>query len=118
MDDGLLIEEVEKFKHIYDKRSSLFKSKLARENAWKTIGKILGAEGIYSRYYMHFDVNFDSFISAGECEQRWNVLRNKYVSLKRQIGRTPSGSQAFTISWPYYESMKFLDPFTLTRVKR
>lgn len=46
MDDGLLIEQVEKFKHLYDKRSNLFKNKLARENAWKSIGHILETEGI------------------------------------------------------------------------
>ncbi|CAH1118162.1 unnamed protein product [Phaedon cochleariae] len=97
MDDGLLIEQVEKFRHIYDKRSSLFKNKLARENAWKTIGHILECD-------------------AEQCEQRWNVLRNKYAALKRQ--KPPSGSQASTVSWPYFDAMKFLDPFTLTRVRR
>lgn len=41
MDDSLLIEQVAFFPFLYDKKEQRFKSKIARENAWKTIGEIL-----------------------------------------------------------------------------
>ncbi|CAG9822117.1 unnamed protein product [Phaedon cochleariae] len=50
-----------------------------------------------------------------ECDQRWTVLRNKYATLKKSSRNRPSGSESYSITWPYYELMKFLDPFIIQR---
>ncbi|CAG9822170.1 unnamed protein product [Phaedon cochleariae] len=68
-----------------------------RENAWKTISAIL------------------EDTTPEECEHRWKILRNKYTGLRREEKCRPSGSGASEITWPYYKSMSFLDPYLQTR---
>ncbi|CAG9762735.1 unnamed protein product [Ceutorhynchus assimilis] len=96
MDDGLLIEQVAGFPALFNKNDCRFKNKTAREQAWQTIAEIMGC-------------------SVEDCSNRWVVLRAKYTTLKKQIRETPSGSAGFSISWPHYEAMGFLDPFLVTR---
>ena len=64
MDDTLIVEQVEKFRLLYDKSDKNFKNKIQRENAWSTIGIILDQP-------------------AKTCLQRWTVLRTKYNQCKR-----------------------------------
>lgn len=42
MDDGELIERVQQFDLLYDKKNVNFKNKVKRENAWETISSIIG----------------------------------------------------------------------------
>ncbi|CAG9763722.1 unnamed protein product [Ceutorhynchus assimilis] len=96
MDDADLIEQVGRFSALYNKGDARFKNKGAKENAWKTIGAILGQR-------------------PQVCEQRWVVLRNRYTKIKREITTMPSGSGAFHNNWPHFHSMGFLDPYLTTR---
>jgi len=97
--DEILILQVQSFPALFNKRDPKFKNKLAKENAWKTIGDVLELDPV-------------------TCEQRWTTLRAKYTNIKKKIRDLPSGSGADEwsgLSWPYYDIMKFLDPFLVTR---
>lgn len=43
--DGQLIELVEQFSFIYDRKHPDFKNKVAKENAWQTMSEILNDTG-------------------------------------------------------------------------
>ncbi|CAG9773187.1 unnamed protein product [Ceutorhynchus assimilis] len=98
MDDEHLINQVKEFPALYNKKDSRYKSKLAKENAWKTIAAILESDVV-------------------SCEQRWTSLRAKYTTIRKKLREMPSGSGSADIPcfWPYYHMLSFLDPFLLTR---
>ncbi|CAG9818151.1 unnamed protein product [Phaedon cochleariae] len=96
MDDGQLIERVGAFPQLFVKSDARYKNNRMRENAWKSIGIILDE-------------------TPEACEHRWKILRNKYTGLRREVKLTPSGSGASEITWPYFKSMSFLDPYSQTR---
>lgn len=101
MDDALLIQQVEQFVFLYDKKHINFKNKIQKENAWTTIGIILEQ-------------------TPEACEQRWIVLRNKYNTIRRDLKNAPSGcsGEVTRVKWPLFSYLNFLEPFIVSRKTR
>ncbi|CAG9814691.1 unnamed protein product [Phaedon cochleariae] len=95
MDQGTLIELVQQYKHLYDKKHKEFKNKLAKINAWTTIAEIMGH-------------------TREEVEIAWTSLRNRFVTERRKIRYTPTGSAA-TTEWRYFKQMSFLEEHVTVR---
>ncbi|CAG9825740.1 unnamed protein product [Phaedon cochleariae] len=95
-DESNLIEMVERFPHIWDKKNARHSDKVAVENAWETIAKIM---------------NF----SVEECMETWKSLRLKYVRERRNVKCVPSGSGAYSCTWPLFGKMGFLDRTIISR---
>ncbi|CAG9817151.1 unnamed protein product [Phaedon cochleariae] len=89
--DGQLIELVEQFSFIYDKKHVDFKNKLVKENAWQSISEIM-------------------LDTAESVAARWTILRNRYATEKRRERSIPSGSGAYN-TWHLFKEMQFLDEF-------
>ncbi|XP_031328128.1 uncharacterized protein LOC116159310 [Photinus pyralis] len=97
MDDTILINLVEKYNFLYDRRHTDFKNKSMRANAWSTIGSILNT-------------------SAGEAEQRFAVLRNRYTVEKKKMKANRSGDAGgIEKKWPLFDILSFLDTFIIPR---
>jgi hypothetical protein len=47
MDDGKLVELVQAYPHLYNKRHELYKNNRAKENAWKVIAQDMHTSGRY-----------------------------------------------------------------------
>ncbi|CAH0562912.1 unnamed protein product [Brassicogethes aeneus] len=79
MDEAELIRVVQ-FPNLYNKKHSLFKDKMARENSWKTISRLMN------------DHQQHEMFSAVDVEKRWTSLQQKYSQQKKDIRTMPSGS--------------------------
>lgn len=51
LEEGTLIDLVEKFPHLWDKRNLQFKDKITVENSWKTISQIMELTGKWTTFY-------------------------------------------------------------------
>ncbi|KAF5293298.1 hypothetical protein FQR65_LT20103 [Abscondita terminalis] len=92
MNDGRLIDLVQSYSYLYDRKRSDFKDVRKKDLAWAEIGKLLG-------------------YSDEECKRRWLYLREKYV--KEKNGKA-SGSEAGK-QWDLFNSMRWLDMYIMKR---
>ncbi|XP_031327322.1 uncharacterized protein LOC116158643 [Photinus pyralis] len=95
MEDATLIELVEQFEVLYNRRHKDFKNKLVRENAWKSIAAIFND-------------------TPENVENRWNSLRNRYAAELRKTKTIPSGSGAQTV-WIHMSAMNFINAHIVPR---
>ncbi|CAH0547300.1 unnamed protein product [Brassicogethes aeneus] len=91
--DEKIISLVETFPHLYDKKNVLYKDKVAVENLWKTIGKLLQTE-------------------VSDCQARWAALRAHFSKERSKV--LVSGSCSGKPEWSLYKCLQFLN----TVVKR
>ncbi|CAH0562971.1 unnamed protein product [Brassicogethes aeneus] len=104
MDEAERIRVVQQFPYLYDKKHSLFKDKMDRENSWKTIF------GLMNDHQQH------EIFSAIDVEKRWTSLRQKYSQQKKEIRTMPSGSAGgVKVKWSFFDSMGFLEEFVHAR---
>ncbi|KAK4886744.1 hypothetical protein RN001_003015 [Aquatica leii] len=92
LDDGRLIDLVQSYSYLYDRKRSDFKDAKKKDLAWAEIGKLLG-------------------YTDEECKRRWLYLREKYV--KEKNGKS-SGSEAVK-QWDFFNSLRWLDMHIMKR---
>uniref|UniRef100_A0A1Y1MUA1 MADF domain-containing protein n=3 Tax=Photinus pyralis TaxID=7054 RepID=A0A1Y1MUA1_PHOPY len=97
-DDMRLIDVVQQFRQIYDKSSPNFKNKRAKQNAWTTVAQMLERTPV-------------------DCESRFTVLRNRFVTEKRKLQvATASGAGGDVVEpSPLYKKLEFLLRFIKSR---
>ncbi|XP_031359190.1 uncharacterized protein LOC116182791 [Photinus pyralis] len=96
-EDERLIDVVKLFRHIYDKSHHDFKNKQAKKNAWETIGQMVER-------------------NAEECQQRFAMLRNRFVTEKRRLAAlNASGAGGGVEVSDLYKKMLFLLGFIKSR---
>ncbi|GIY13054.1 hypothetical protein CEXT_590071 [Caerostris extrusa] len=94
--DELLINEVQKYPHLYDLSDANHKNKFMRENAWQQIG-------------------FAMERNADNCKDRFKYLQDKYHK-EKNLMNLPSGSYSrIKKPWPLYSAMSFLEPYLQTK---
>ncbi|GIX86526.1 hypothetical protein CEXT_239301 [Caerostris extrusa] len=94
--DEILINEVQKYPHLYDLSDANHKNKFMRENAWQQIG-------------------FAMERNADNCKERFKYLRDKYRK-EKYFMNLPSGShRRIKKPWALYSAMSFLDPCHQTK---
>ncbi|CAH1183922.1 unnamed protein product [Phaedon cochleariae] len=96
LEEGTLIEMIEKFPHLWDKKNPSYKDKIAIENSWKTISEIMS-------------------LTVEECQDMWKSIRLKFIRERRLIKNRPSGSGAYSCTWTLYEKLGFLHDVVTTR---
>ncbi|KAK4875353.1 hypothetical protein RN001_011775 [Aquatica leii] len=99
VDQSTLIDLIEKFPHLWDKKHPKYKDSIAIENSWKTISPIMGRP-------------------IKECKEVWEYIRSKYVRERRLYKNIPSGSGAYTGTWVLFERLGFLDRVIQCRMSR
>ncbi|KAG1666374.1 Cyclin-C [Nymphon striatum] len=92
--DDLLIKEVKKYPNLYDNTCLDYKDSYKKELAWQNLADALGQ-------------------SASACQQRWKVLRERYVREKKQLDIPWSANHCRIIKhpWPYMDQMCFLNSY-------
>ncbi|GIY10264.1 hypothetical protein CDAR_395731 [Caerostris darwini] len=94
--DEVLINEFQKYPHLYDLSDANHKNKFMRENAWQQIG-------------------FSMERNADNCKDRFKYLRDKYCK-EKNLMNLPSGSHSrIKKPWPLYSAMPFLEPYLQTK---
>ncbi|GAB1868662.1 Aminopeptidase n [Camponotus japonicus] len=90
--DGLLIDLIKGYPHLYDKSLKNYKDQLIKEKSWLEISEIMQ-------------------LSVNQCQVRWTRLREKYSKERKQRqNETRSGSGISNrVVWPLYDNMKFFE---------
>ncbi|CAG9762749.1 unnamed protein product [Ceutorhynchus assimilis] len=73
-EQSALIDHIESFPHLWDKKNAMYSDIIAKENAWKTISTIMEK-------------------TVKECKDSWDFLRSKYIRERRVIKNIPSGTR-------------------------
>lgn len=95
--NGTFINFVRQFPDLYDKKYKFYKDKNARINSWETISSTIANNDMYCLHYLTIFPNLR--ILASECEQRWLVLRNRFVTELRKRKQMLSGSGTSGSTW-------------------
>ncbi|XP_067203338.1 uncharacterized protein [Linepithema humile] len=100
MSDADLIECVQQFDVVWNKKNPNYKNKLVVKNSWNAIGEALN-------------------LSAEVCEQRFANIRHRYAKERRTLlDNTHSGAGAYVSKWPHFEACSFLNNVIATRATR
>ncbi|KAF5285126.1 hypothetical protein FQA39_LY16815 [Lamprigera yunnana] len=92
MDDAKLIEYVQSFPNLYDRRRSDFMDKTKTPQSWLPISRMLS-------------------YPSEDCITRWKYVREKYLRSKKV---RPSGGGAST-EWEYFHLLLWLKPYLQKR---
>ncbi|XP_037815117.1 uncharacterized protein LOC119605862 [Lucilia sericata] len=82
-----LIEAIRKRPFIFDKQSLMYRNKLAREKAWKSVSQVVG-------------------VSVKQCMARWRSLRDRYV---REIAKAKDPDSVGRPTWRYMKQLSFIE---------
>ncbi|GIX91741.1 hypothetical protein CEXT_593201 [Caerostris extrusa] len=94
--DEVLINEVQKYPHLYDFRDANHKNKFMTENAWQQIGFVMER-------------------NAESCKDDLSICETDTVR-KKNLMNLPSGSHSrIKKPWPLYSAMSFLEPYLQTK---
>ncbi|XP_039969687.1 transcription factor Adf-1-like [Bactrocera tryoni] len=84
-----LIESVEKYKCLYEKKNAFYFNRVNKDKAWKAIAELCGKSDL-------------------ECKHRWKLLRERFCKEIKRL-EAPSGSgMSYLEEWRFLKPMMFL----------
>ncbi|XP_065360357.1 uncharacterized protein LOC135954207 [Calliphora vicina] len=88
-----LIEAIQKRPCLFDKKSLMYRNKLAKERSWKSVSQVVGA-------------------SVKQCKGRWRSLRDRYV---REMAKAKYSDSVGRPNWRYLRQLSFIEKHVTPR---